>query len=87
MAPYLASSLTSGFTLTVVHTLLYVVVSFMLVDLCITLCYCSEEEEEDFNLFPCVLYSRVCVCVLARALALFSRAYFHGIRAWFRLES
>ena len=43
----------------------------MLVDLLYYLCYICEEEEEDFSLLlPCVLSSRVCVCVCLQELKL-----------------
>ena len=42
----------------------------MLVDLLYYLCYFGEEEEEDFSLLPCVLSSRVCVCVCLQELKL-----------------
>ena len=42
----------------------------MLVDLLYYLCHFGEEEEEDFNLLPCVLSSRVCVCVCLQELKL-----------------
>ena len=42
----------------------------MLVDLLYYLCYSDEEEEEDFSLLPCVLSSRVCVCVCLQELKL-----------------
>ena len=35
----------------------------MLLDLLYYLCHFGEEEEEDFSLLPCVLSSRVCVCL------------------------
>ena len=42
----------------------------MLVDLLYYLCHFGEEEEEDFSLLPCVLSSRVCVCVCLQELKL-----------------
>ena len=42
----------------------------MLVGLLYYLGYCGEEEEEDFSLLPCVLSSRVCVCVCLQELKL-----------------
>ena len=44
----------------------------MLVDLLYYLCYFGEEEEEDFSLLPCVLSSRVYVCVCLQELKLSS---------------
>ena len=43
----------------------------MLVDLLYYLCYFGEEEEEDFSLVPCLLSSRVCVCVFLQLLKLY----------------
>ena len=43
----------------------------MLVDLLYYLCYFGEEEEEDFSLLPCVLSSRVYVCVCLQELKLY----------------
>ena len=43
----------------------------MLLDLLYYLCYFGEEEEEEFSLLPCVLSSRVCVCVCLQELKLY----------------
>ena len=43
----------------------------MLVDLCTTYVIFGEEEEEDFSLLPCVLSSRVYVCVCLQELKLY----------------
>ena len=42
----------------------------MLVDLLYYLYYFGEEEDKDFSLLPCVLSSRVCVCVYLQELKL-----------------